>query len=51
MDEAELSQLRDSIPKGYIASVEEQVAPIIFLLSEDASYVHGAIIDVNGGQL
>lgn len=51
MDEAELAQLRESIPKGYIASVEEQVAPILFLLSEDASYVHGAIIDVNGGQL
>jgi 3-oxoacyl-[acyl-carrier protein] reductase len=39
------------IPLGRIASVDEQVAPIMFLCSDSASYIAGAVIDVNGGQI
>lgn len=36
---------------GYISEPEEQAAVILFLASDDARYVHGAIVDVNGGLL
>lgn len=38
-------------PVGRIAKPEEVAAAIGFLASDDASYVNGAILDVNGGQL
>ena len=39
------------IPLGYIASPEQQANVILFLASEEANYVNGAILDVTGGQL
>jgi 3-oxoacyl-[acyl-carrier protein] reductase len=43
---------RDSIlqhvPARRPSSVEEQAAPILFLLSEEAAYICGACLDVNG---
>ena len=39
------------IPLGYVSEPEEQAAVILFLASDDARYVHGAIVDVNGGIL
>jgi NAD(P)-dependent dehydrogenase (short-subunit alcohol dehydrogenase family) len=39
------------IPLGYVSGPEEQAAVILFLASEDARYVHGAIVDANGGLL
>jgi len=44
-------KLGESIPLGYIASPEQQANVILFLASEEASYITGAVIDVNGGQL
>ena len=44
-------ELLRGIPLGRIASVDEQVAPIMFLCSDSASYIAGAVIDVNGGQI
>ena len=44
-------KLIDSIPLGRIASMEEQVNVILFLASKLSSYMTGAIVDVNGGQL
>jgi 3-oxoacyl-[acyl-carrier protein] reductase len=37
------------IPLGYVSEAEEQAAVILFLASDDASYIHGAIVDANGG--
>jgi NAD(P)-dependent dehydrogenase (short-subunit alcohol dehydrogenase family) len=37
------------IPLGYVSEADEQAAVILFLASDDASYVHGAIVDANGG--
>ena len=51
MSDVELKNLSSSIPLGRIAEVEEQVTPILFLLSDAASYINGAVIDINGGQL
>jgi 3-oxoacyl-[acyl-carrier protein] reductase len=38
------------IPMGRAARPEEIAAAILFLASEDASYVTGAALDVNGGR-
>lgn len=38
-----------SIPAGRMGRAEEVAAAVAFLVSEDASYSTGAIIDVNGG--
>ena len=39
------------IPLRYVSEAEEQAAVILFLASDAASFVHGAIVDVNGGLL
>ncbi len=40
-----------SNPTGRLANPDEVAAVIGFLVSEEASYVNGAMIDVNGGRL
>jgi len=45
------TNLASLIPLRRLASPEDQVGPILFLLSSWSNYVNGAIIDVNGGQL
>ena len=44
-------KLKQSIPLGYIAEPKEQAEVILFLSSDEASYMTGAVVDVNGGQL
>jgi len=44
-------ELLKNIPLGRIASVDDQIAPIMFLCSDAASYMSGAVVDVNGGQI
>lgn len=39
-----------SIPLGRLSTAAEQATVVAFLASEDASYITGAIIDVNGGR-
>lgn len=47
----EAKELESTIPLGRIATVKEQVYPIMFLCSNEASYITGTTLDVNGGQL
>ena len=41
--------MRARIPRGRIGRVEEVAAVVAFLASEGASYIRGALIDINGG--
>ena len=51
MTEQQLAILENKIPIRRIATVKEQSLPVLFLCSEGASYITGAAIDINGGQL
>ena len=51
MTEKELKELGKLIPLGRIAKVEEVVNSILFLCSDEASYITGTTLDINGGQL
>ena len=51
MTEQQLAVLENKIPIRRIATVKEQSLPVLFLCSEGASYITGAAIDINGGQL
>lgn len=45
----ELASVTKRIPAGYIGTVEDTVAAVRYLLSEDARYVNGANIQISGG--
>jgi len=47
-DEQKL-RITQNIPMGRIGSAAEVAAAVKFLASDDASYITGAVIDVNGG--
>ena len=49
LDAEREAEVAARIPLGYVSEAEEQAAVILFLASDDARYVHGAIVDVNGG--
>jgi NAD(P)-dependent dehydrogenase (short-subunit alcohol dehydrogenase family) len=51
MDAEREAAVAARIPLGYVSEPEEQAAVILFLASDDARYVHGAIVDANGGLL
>ena len=51
MSDDQLQSLADSIPLRRLATIEDQVGPILFLCSDSAAYMTGATVDVNGGQL
>ena len=51
MTKKQLKELSSNIPLRRIANIDEIVNPILFLCSEGASYIHGACLDINGGQL
>lgn len=51
MTREEIENLKANIPLKRLASVKEQVGPIMFLCSDAAAYVTGTFIDVNGGQI
>lgn len=47
--EAERAAILGRIPLGRIGRVEEVASVVAFLASAGASYIHGALIDINGG--
>jgi len=47
--EAERGNLLARIPLGRIGQMEEVASVVAFLASDAASYIHGALIDINGG--
>jgi NAD(P)-dependent dehydrogenase (short-subunit alcohol dehydrogenase family) len=51
MSTDQLFELEKGIPLGRIANTREQAIPVLFLCSEGASYITGAAMDINGGQL
>ena len=48
-DDAFRKEVESRIPLGYIASPEDLVGPVVFLASEEASFVTGAVLYVDGG--
>lgn len=46
-----IMKLEEKIPVRRIATTTEQALPVLFLCSSAASYIAGAAIDINGGQL
>jgi NAD(P)-dependent dehydrogenase (short-subunit alcohol dehydrogenase family) len=49
--EADVARITAVTPLGRLAEVDDQVGPILFLASDEARYVSGATLDVNGGRL
>ena len=45
----ELEEIKRAIPLGEIGRVEDVGAAVVFLASEEARFITGATIDVNGG--
>ena len=50
-DEKELQDFLDSFPINRIGTPEEVGDLVVFLCSEKASYITGAAVDINGGDL
>ena len=50
-DPAKKAALEARIPNGRIARPEEVAAAIVFLLSDEASYVNGVVIPIDGGEV
>lgn len=50
MAESERREVLDAIPLGRFPEIREVVDPILFLASDEASYVTGVVLDVNGGR-
>ena len=51
MTQADRNEVLASIPLGRMPLLRECVEPVLFLASEESSYITGAVLDVNGGRL
>lgn len=50
MAEGERREVLDAIPLHRMPELREAVDPVLFLASEESSYITGAVLDVNGGR-
>lgn len=50
MPSAERDEVLDAIPLRRFPDLREAVDPILFLCSDEASYITGVVLDVNGGR-
>ncbi len=50
MVEKDRNEVLDSIPLHRMPELRECVEPVLFLASEESSYITGAVLDVNGGR-
>lgn len=50
MPEAQRREVLGAIPLGRFPQLREAVDPILFLASDQASYITGVVLDVNGGR-
>jgi len=50
LTEREQAEVLDAIPLRRMPELGEAAAPILFLASDEASYVTGVVLDVNGGR-
>ncbi len=51
MSQKDRDEVLAGIPLGRMPSLRECVEPVLFLASEESSYITGAVLDVNGGRL
>jgi len=49
--EETVASILKSLPLGRIGSSEDVARAVLFLISEDAGYITGEILDVNGGMV
>ena len=50
MSEHDRDEVLDSIPLRRMPAISECVDPVLFLASDQSSYITGAVLDVNGGR-
>ena len=50
MPESERREVLEAIPLERLPAIREAVDPILFLASDEASYITGVVLDVNGGR-
>ena len=51
LSEIEHNEVIAGIPLGRMPEIRECVDPVLFLASEESSYITGVVLDVNGGRL
>lgn len=51
MSKADQSEVINAIPLGRMPALQECVDPVLFLASNESSYITGTVLDVNGGRL
>jgi len=51
MSKSDQAEVINAIPLGRMPNLQECVDPVLFLASNESSYITGTVLDVNGGRL